>query len=66
MTGIVGALIFCCLIVLGCLVVDYVVSRLIALMGWPGAWAEIARLIIMLVGFLLILQKLYPLAMSYV
>ena len=65
MSTLIGALIFCAIVVLVCVVVIWVLDTLLSALGAPSQVALVCRVVVVLVGLLLIIQKLLPIANSY-
>jgi hypothetical protein len=65
MTGLIGALIFCAIVALVAVVVIWALDTILAAFGAPPNVAVIARVVVILIALLVILQKLLPVATSF-
>lgn len=65
MTALIGALIFVAIVVLAAVVVIWALDQLLGALGAPPNVALIARVIVVLIALLIIINKLLPLATSF-
>lgn len=65
MTGIISFLIFVLLVALAAVVIAWVVQTCLAMIGAPGNVNTIAKMIIVLIALLVIMQRALPLIGAY-
>jgi hypothetical protein len=62
MTALIGALIFCAIVVLVAGVCIWAIDTILAALGGPPVVSVVARVVIILIALLVIINKLLPLA----
>jgi uncharacterized membrane protein len=62
MTGLLAVLIACLIIVLVAAIIIWAIGEVVTLLGAPAQIAQIARIVVILIAVLLIIQRLLPLA----